>query len=206
MLDEAALRRDTFVATIEQHDELGSTSDRALELCRSGLPALPALVYAERQTAGRGRQGKSWWSAEGGLTFSLVVDPRSLGLAEEHQSAVAFRVGVAVTQALAETWPPRQNRPAMDCWVKWPNDVCVGWRKVAGVLVEAPVAPCGTRPLVIGVGINLNNLSADAPLELQTRVASVQELVGRRVTPAERGQLLAGLISGIERQLRDIAG
>lgn len=128
-----------------------STNERARVLASGGAPH-GTLVTAEEQTAGRGRQGRRWMApTRGALLFSLVIrePPRLLPLA----------AGVAVARALA---------PA--AMVKWPNDVLLAGRKVAGILVEG-------RPqeswAVLGIGVNVALRAADLPGEVRARAGGL---------------------------------
>jgi BirA family transcriptional regulator, biotin operon repressor / biotin---[acetyl-CoA-carboxylase] ligase len=175
-LDAAALRAATFVRYIEVHEELGSTNDRAMELARQYDVELPALVVSRRQTAGRGRGRKIWWSAEGALTFSLLVDSRVSGILPANWPQLSLATAVAICDALhqalsctgqsAEAFPPLAgvkdvaagSKPRARLGVKWPNDVMLDGGKVAGILVESPGggAPAKER-LIVGIGLNINN-------------------------------------------------
>ena len=90
----------SFLERGEAHDAIGSTNDRARELGGDGGP-LPAIVVAERQTAGRGRGGNRWWSTSGALTFSVVVERSSLGLEPERLPLIALATGLAARDAVA---------------------------------------------------------------------------------------------------------
>jgi len=136
-----------LVARVDYHESIGSTSDRALELGASGEGPLPLLVLAERQTAGRGRGENRWWSDEGALTFSLLLEAEQLPIGDWPK--IALVAGLAVCRAL------EQLVLAAELKVKWPNDVYLNGRKVCGILSES--VP-GTRDrLVVGIGINVNN-------------------------------------------------
>ncbi len=181
-----ALRASTFVRSVEVHEALGSTNDRAAELARDSSVELPALVVARHQTAGRGRGSNTWQSAEGALTFSLLVDPASLGIPVAKWPQLSLATAVAACEVLAEHvgWAPpttsaestNYEQPVGDAHptgpltsrlaIKWPNDVMLDGAKVAGILIESPggVAPAKDR-LIIGVGINVNNSCVDMPRE-----------------------------------------
>jgi BirA family biotin operon repressor/biotin-[acetyl-CoA-carboxylase] ligase len=138
-----------LVARVDYHESIGSTSDRALELGASGEGPLPLLVLAERQTAGRGRGENRWWSDEGALTFSLLMEAESARLPIGDWPKIALVAGLAICRALA------QLVPAAELKVKWPNDVYLNGRKVCGILSESVL---GSRDrLVVGIGINVNN-------------------------------------------------
>ncbi len=125
---------------MERHAELGSTNDRARELARAGAEH-GYLVWADRQTAGRGRKGAEWWCAPGrGLAFSVVVRPR-------WERARWGWLGLGAGLGVAEALEGFGFRPA----IKWPNDLLLGGRKVCGILVESDG---GTA--VAGIGLNVN--------------------------------------------------
>jgi len=158
MMDVSRITKSGLVRHIEHHESLGSTSDRALELAAGGDAPLPLLILTERQTAGRGRGTNRWWSAEGALTFSLVLDATQ-ALPPAARPRVALAAGLAICEGLAELAPHA-------CWqVKWPNDVLAGGRKACGILCES--VPGWPERLVIGVGINVNNACENVPEEAQ---------------------------------------
>jgi BirA family biotin operon repressor/biotin-[acetyl-CoA-carboxylase] ligase len=136
----------------------GSTNDVARELAAGGAPG-GLVVTADEQTEGRGRQGRSWLAPSGGaLLCSYVLRP--LGRAH---ALLPLAVPLAVCEVAEELG-------ADDCRVKWPNDVWLGERKLAGILIEA-------RPqagwAVIGVGLNVAVDPEALPTELRDRVASI---------------------------------
>lgn len=192
MLDDAYRTRlldETFVQSVEWHEELASTNDRALQLAAESAAELPALIGARRQTHGRGRGANAWWSAEGALTFSLLIDESTAGCTLTG-GRVALPAGLAVATALCE------RLPAETVGLKWPNDVHVRGRKICGILTEVP---SGRRDAaVIGVGINVNNRRRDAPPEVAGALTSVCDELG---TTASRFDLLRSVLSAIETQL-----
>ena len=181
----ARLRTDTFAAFAEVHDELGSTNDRALELAREDGRSLPAVVVAERQTAGRGRGANRWVSDGRGLTFTVLLDAAPYG---PRVATLAPLAGLCVRDALAAVAP----RPS-EVRVKWPNDVRVGERKVAGILCEA-AAGC----VAVGVGVNLGGLPDDLPASVRPTAAAVEG--------ADRLTLLVDLLRRLEIDLREFGG
>src|SRR5690349_2367368 len=122
----AGVRAETFVRHIEQHEEIGSTNDRAMELAVERDLPVPALVIAERQIAGRGRGGNVWRSGAGALTFSLVIE-RPAGLPRERMALLSLAAGLAAREAVVGA------APGHDVKVKWPNDVYLDGRKVCGI-------------------------------------------------------------------------
>lgn len=160
------LRRSPLLGRVDWHPTLPSTNDFALELAARETLETPLLILADEQTAGRGRGVNRWWSGPGALTLSLVIDPLCIGpipLRTEHWPRVALCAGVSLCEALIEV------APQVDCGLKWPNDVLISGRKVAGILVEVPpAAPPVPRRLVLGMGVNVNNSLADAPPDIQS--------------------------------------
>jgi BirA family biotin operon repressor/biotin-[acetyl-CoA-carboxylase] ligase len=129
------------------YDSIGSTNDEAKRLAREGA-AEGTLLWAHEQTAGRGRRGRVWVSPRGNLYLSLVLRPDcSVASAAQLGFVAALAVGDALRAML-----PRTERVTY----KWPNDVLINNRKVAGLLLEAEtVAPGKLSFIVVGVGVNL---------------------------------------------------
>ncbi len=142
----------------------GSTNDVARELASAGAPS-GTVVTADEQTAGRGRSGRRWSAPPGtALLASAILRPL-----DTRHSLLPLAVPLAACEAIEALAP-------VECRVKWPNDVWIEKRKVAGVLIEA-------RPpewAVIGVGINLAIADDAFPDDLRWAATSV----GRGVTPA----------------------
>jgi BirA family biotin operon repressor/biotin-[acetyl-CoA-carboxylase] ligase len=133
-----------------------------------------AVRAAYRQTAGRGRQGRSWQTTPGhALTFSLAcVLPRPLpGLA-----GLSLATGVAVVEALARLCPSERARFAL----KWPNDVLLDGRKLAGILIETAWSSATASAVVIGVGINVRR---DEALEAELQATAATLPAQARATP-----------------------
>lgn len=132
------------------HENLDSTNAQAFRLLEQGVEA-PFLVLAERQTSGRGRRGRRWVSPfADNLYYSLV---RRVEGGARQLEGLSLVVGLAVLQTL------RQLGVA-DAGLKWPNDVLVGGRKLAGILLELSGDPADVCHVVIGIGINAN-MTAD---------------------------------------------
>lgn len=175
--DLRLIRANTFVQQVEFHRRLDSTNDLALKLAdRRGLK-LPLLVLAETQTAGRGRRANSWWSTDGALTFSLLLESSAARLPTSRWPQVSLTAGLAVCEALEELLPSQEVR------LKWPNDVYVNQRKISGILIEAPRSPAGR--LVVGVGININNSLNNAPQEIAITATSMCDAAGKQFRLAD---------------------
>ncbi len=184
---------ETFIQKVEFHSKLPSTNDRAMKLARESDVPLPLLVLCEQQTAGRGREGNFWWSDDGALTFSLVVEADSFAFQEDHPTCVSLSAGIAVCKTLAELFPFET------IGLKWPNDVYLEGKKVCGILVESPSPQSGR--LVIGIGINVNNSLRTAPAELQSSATSLFEVTGE---PFDLTNLLMKTIQHLEHQLESL--
>lgn len=168
--------------------ETGSTNAVAMELGLAGAPA-GTLVLAESQTEGRGRLGRQWHSPAGaGLYFSLVLRPR-LAVAELPQITMA--AGLALCQAIEE-------ETGLAPGIKWPNDLLLGLKKFAGILVESgPVT--AEQPLVIlGIGINVLTPVSAFPDFLQDKATSLLAFSGRSFS---RKKLLGAVLFRLEKVL-----
>jgi BirA family transcriptional regulator, biotin operon repressor / biotin---[acetyl-CoA-carboxylase] ligase len=158
-------------------EETGSTQEEAKARAAAGAPE-GALFAAERQTAGRGRWSRRWESPAGGLWYSLVLRPA---------------IGPAGVQALvlaaAGDWVEVLKARGVDAFVKEPNDVWVGKRKLAGVLAEMSSEPDRVQWVVLGVGMNVNN---DPPKEVIAPSTSLKALTGG---PTPRQDLLSAWMS-----------
>lgn len=130
---------------IEVVDQTGSTNSDLVSACRQASPALPWLKIARHQSAGRGRLGRPWLADPGqALLFSLA---RPIATPPAQVPAITLACGIALAGVCR-----RHQVPAT---IKWPNDLWIGERKLAGILCEMAIDGRGQRSLVIGVGINL---------------------------------------------------
>ncbi len=192
--DVERIRAAHFVNEIEVHSEIGSTNDRAAERAADPALACPCLILTARQTAGRGRGSNTWWSGPGALTFSLVLEPRRVGLATENFPQVALAAGLAVCEVI------EQALPEAVVGLKWPNDVFLSGRKVSGILLEVPHSSSGR--LVAGIGLNVNNSLAAAPADLQRTAVSMIDVAG---VPLDRTEVLVTLLERLDLWMRALA-
>lgn len=163
--------------------ETGSTNDDAAAAARAGAPH-GATFVAETQTAGRGRRGHRWHTPPGdSLAFSLILRPT---LAPSDASALTLAIGLAVRDVVARRVPEAAA-------VKWPNDVLVDEKKIAGILVESQIV--GARVAAVIVGVGLNVLTRAFPPEIAATATSLA-LAGAR--DLDREALLAELLGEIE--------
>lgn len=178
---QAALGQVTRIGRqVVHHEQIDSTNTRALNELRAGKAEDGTVHVADRQTAGRGSGGKTWLSGDGlGLSFSVV-------LRGEHRSRpLPFLPAVAVADTLREH--------GVDAHVKWPNDVLVEDRKIAGILIEA-VLEGAKRAWVIGVGVNINQ--AAFPAEVDGIATSLRRETGREFV---RADVLADILRRMDR-------
>jgi len=191
----SALLHDTFLRGVRHFEETDSTNTQSLRLIASEEAIeTPLLVYAETQTAGRGRGANAWWSQGGSLTFSVVVDLKELGIAPQQQPQLSLLSGLALLQT-GQALIPRG-----DFAVKWPNDVYLSGRKLAGILTEVP--PGSPRHAVIGVGININNTFAEAPADLRNSSISLADHSGQAT---DRGEFLKSFLQQLDEQFLKLA-
>ena len=181
-LDIEAVRRAlagrTISCRILHYHSLDSTMDEAARQADAGCEEGLAVV-AEEQAAGRGRFGRSWISGPGeSLLLSVVLRPTAEQLPQANMAA---------TLAVARTVDGRVDGPVT---IKWPNDVRIGGRKVAGILIEADSQPGGASNVVVGIGLNVSVDTAAHP-EIAGTAASLVEGAGG---PVERTEVLVDLL------------
>ncbi len=167
-------------------DEATSTNDVAKRRGRSGEPE-GLVIVARHQTQGRGRLGREWISPEGGLYLSVLLRPE---LDPKELTALTTYFVLPVAKAI-------ENITGLKTELKWPNDVQIVGRKVAGLLVEGTGQRGKIAFLVLGIGINVNNSAKDLGLEGAT---SLSEEAGRTIDQEELlEEILSELRSHYER-------
>jgi BirA family transcriptional regulator, biotin operon repressor / biotin---[acetyl-CoA-carboxylase] ligase len=172
------------------YDKVGSTNEEAKRLARGGA-AEGTLVWAVEQTAGRGRRGNTWASPPGNLYLSLILRPDcSVGRAAQLGFVAALAVGDALG-AIAG------GLEGLSC--KWPNDVLVEGRKIAGILLESELGE-GEIPefVILGVGINL----VSSPRGTRFPATSIAEQGVEHPSPADVLEKFAGNFHAWERRWR----
>lgn len=190
-----SLINETFLRDVIHFEEADSTNTRSLQLMAAGRTIeTPLLIYAESQSAGRGRGANQWWSQPGSLTFSVIVDTAELGIAPEQQPQLSLLTGLALLHT------GQSLLPRGDFAVKWPNDVYLSGKKVAGILTEVP--PGSARHAVIGVGLNVNNSFAEAPEGLQKSSISLADHSGQTL---DRQDVLRLFLQRLDEQFLKLA-
>ena len=206
-------------ATILFFPTIGSTNDVASALAAGG-DREGAIVIAETQTAGRGRRGRTWFSPPGaGLYVSVVLAPaRARHAADRATALLTLAAGVALAEAV-------ERATGLSPVIKWPNDLLIGRRKLAGILAEGvavqPHGPDsasaavrarhlwdpasarfqgpGLQSVVLGYGVNVG--PAAYPPDLSDRVTSLESELGRAV---DRAALCAGTLAALAARYDDL--
>ena len=197
--NQAELVRSSLVGTrfrrVRWVASTGSTNSDAMALARDGAPE-GTVVVADHQTAGRGRRGRTWTAPAGAsLLVSVLLRP---------PAPLVGGVGMAVGLAMAEAV---EELTGVDARLKWPNDLLVADRKLAGILAEAdwpagstasggyrPPRPTDRAAVVAGVGINVN-WPAELPDDLAATAAALNHLVDG---PVDRAALLIGFLRRLD--------
>jgi BirA family transcriptional regulator, biotin operon repressor / biotin---[acetyl-CoA-carboxylase] ligase len=187
--DIPQLRRDLhstrFGHPLEYRDRVTSTNDRILDMARRGAPE-GTVALTEEQTAGRGRRGHSWFSPPGmGIWTSFLLRPRLPG---KHLPPLTLCAAYAVASCIEENTD-------VDLCIKWPNDILINDRKVAGILAETKnmlrEGPC----VVVGIGINVNHTLNVFPDELKASATSLRMVKNE---PISRQPLFCKMVEKFE--------
>jgi BirA family biotin operon repressor/biotin-[acetyl-CoA-carboxylase] ligase len=190
-MDSATLKQALVglsLGGLRYYERTGSTNDEATRWAEDGAHDL-ALVVADEQTRGRGRAGRVWFTPPGAaLAFSLVLKGLP-GAASPGTSALIPRLTALGSLAVAETLQQEYSLPAQ---IKWPNDVLLAGRKVAGVLVEAHWQGDRLAAAILGVGLNVSSPSVPAEAEVLFPATCVQAWLA---TPPSRPELLARILA-----------
>jgi BirA family biotin operon repressor/biotin-[acetyl-CoA-carboxylase] ligase len=186
-LRQAGPRLGIFAGRLAWFPTIGSTNDVAAQHAERGAPE-GTVIVADEQTAGRGRLGRVWASPPGaGLYVSAVLRP-----SRDAVPLLTIAAGVAAADAV-------EAATGLASALKWPNDVYVGTRKLAGILAEVTPdrragATAERAPYTVILGIGLNVLPAAYPPDIAARATSLEGELGRSV---DRGALLAELLAAL---------
>jgi BirA family transcriptional regulator, biotin operon repressor / biotin---[acetyl-CoA-carboxylase] ligase len=173
-------------------EEVNSTNSYALELIQELPPIEGCVIWAKYQLEGRGQRGTTWISEPyANLTFSIVLQPHFLPIAEQFQLTKAIALGIAafVSHRLEDN---------SNVKIKWPNDIYVKNCKIAGVLIENVLEQSVIRYSVVGIGLNLNQVVFDLSIP---NPVSLKILTGKAFDPEDCLKLLC---SFIEKQYLDL--
>ncbi len=174
---------------IRVFQETTSTNDVIERLARDDVKE-GVVVFAETQSRGRGRLGRRWTSPPGkGLWFSVLLRP-AMQPVEATQLTVAS--ATALRRALA-------SFPGLKPVIKWPNDILIGRKKLAGILTELRAEPDRIKYAIVGIGVNVNVGEMDYPPELHPVATSLQTELGR---PVSRPDLAVTMLRELDRDYR----
>ncbi len=179
MLKTEKLGRDIFY-----YHRASSTNLVLKHMARAGVVDEGAVVLAETQTMGRGRLDREWFSPPGGLWFSVLLRTR------RPDSLIPHAAGVAVVLSI--------RKMGLESVIKWPNDVLVGGKKLAGILTEV-----GDWGVVVGIGINANVDTAAFPPDVRERSTTLLEIT---CVPVDREKLLADVLLELEKEYNLLVG
>ena len=141
-LDESTIFKQFFY-----FDSVESTQDFAYELLRGGGDFYPSVIISDFQIGGKGRKGPNWASPKGGIWMSLALET-------DLKTHELFRILMLVTRLLCQAL---ENNTKLISMVKWPNDILINGKKVAGILLDAEVEADSIKQVIIGIGVNTNN-------------------------------------------------
>jgi BirA family biotin operon repressor/biotin-[acetyl-CoA-carboxylase] ligase len=184
----AGERLGNFGRPLFWYNEVGSTNDVAAALAAAGATS-GTVVLSDFQRTGRGRQGRIWSSPAGvGLYASVVLRPEATV-----QPLLMIGAGLALAEGV-------RLASGLGVRLKWPNDLMVGDRKLAGVIAESCLQPEGAVPvIVLGFGVNVR--SASHPGTISSLATSLEEELGR---PVDRGLLLIECLVALNTRYQDL--
>lgn len=186
---KARLNTQTIGSEILVFEETASTSD-VIEQMAATFSGEGLVVFAETQSRGRGRHGRAWASPRGkGLWFSVLLRPKLSAM-------TAARLTVAASVAVTRTV---RQFCRVDARIKWPNDVIVNGRKLAGILTETQANRGALKYATLGIGLNINCAREDFPGDLSEVATSLQIETGQ---PQDRVVLAAQLLASLEEYYR----
>ena len=197
----ADLRDAGWLRHIDWQPEVDSTNNLAKQWYLANPSEVPALFVADQQTAGRGRSGNQWWSPSGCLMMSLVIPLTELPTELSIHPQLSLVSGVAVARAV-DTLLGVENASHSEFYsqLKWPNDVYVGGKKVAGILIEAVQSRSQATGFAIGIGINAQINWPDAPVQLLEKATCLSSMAGR---PIYCEEVLLEVLENLQAQLAD---
>ncbi|MCX7919334.1 MAG: biotin--[acetyl-CoA-carboxylase] ligase [bacterium] len=183
-----ALTTKIFGCRIHYYATVGSTNDIALELAKSNAPE-GTLVLAEEQTQGRGRNHRNWFSPKKkSLLFSLILRP---DWEPNHAARLTAIAAIAVAEAIRKS----TGLPAS---IKWPNDIRIHGKKVAGILTELEIVQARIQFAIVGIGVNISIAKEEFPEELRNRSTSLQIELGKEKS-ISRAMVLAEILRYFEK-------
>lgn len=199
---QAGLRTQRLGRTLRLFDEVDSTNLVATEMAQRGADH-GTVVVAERQTAGKGRLGRSWFSSAGeGLYCSILLRSEYSRSLSDHLTWIPLISAMATARAIDQT-------TGLAVRLKWPNDVLLGERKVGGLLCESGGRASGPSHavghpgyVIVGIGLNVNIALETFPEDLRDVATSLAIAAGR---PVDRIRLLTVLLNELEMTIDNLS-
>ena len=195
-----AVAASSFLARRERFASVGSTNDVVRAWLAEGVPEV-CLAVADEQTAGRGRDGRTWTAPPGaGLLLSVGFRPAWL------DPERTWRLAAIVALAMAEAAEASAGLPTRTIRLKWPNDLVLEdragtVRKLAGLLGETTGLGGDDPRAIVGLGLNADWARSDFPAEIAPRMTSLREAAGR---PVDTAALLDAFVAGLETRTVDL--
>lgn len=182
-----AIKTKIFSCRIHYYETIGSTNLIARELAKGNAPE-GTLVIAEEQTQGRGRNNRKWFSPKGkSLLFSLILRP---DWEPNHAARLTAIAAIAVAEGIRKS-------TGLPAFIKWPNDIRVHGKKVAGILTELEVVKSRIKFAIVGIGVNVSIDKKEFPEEFRNQSSSLQiELEKQK--PIIRSKVIAEIMKYFE--------
>jgi len=178
---------------IHVFEQTTSTNDVIEKLARDGVKE-GAVVFAESQTKGRGRLGRAWMSpARKGLWFSILLRP---DLRPQETTRLTVASAAALRRAI-------QSETGLDPEIKWPNDILLGGKKVAGILTELSAELDRVRHVILGIGVDVNLGATEFPTELRKTATSLRIEAGKAIS---RPELATAILRELDHDYARVCG
>jgi len=182
------LKTRTIGKDIRLFAEVVSTNTLAMEAASQGAPE-GTVIIAEMQTGGKGRLGRQWISPQGNLYLSVILRPNI----PTHKAPLITLVGaVAVASAI-------RKHCSVTAAIKWPNDILISGKKVAGLLTEMSAEPDRIRHIALGIGIDVNMELQELPLDVRMHATTLANEAGAKI---DRKALVQQLLQDLEHWYR----
>jgi len=185
-----SLNTNLFNKEIYSYDKISSTNKKAFKYAESG-EAEGTLLIADQQLAGKGRLGRNWHSPpKVGIFLSMILRPKV-------DATTASGLSLLLALALVEVLRKKYQQYAE---IKWPNDIHINGRKIAGILTEVSTSGSQVKFVVIGIGINVNHQSDHFPADIKNKAVSLRMLTNNVTS---RVELLQDLLLAFEEHYQD---
>ncbi len=177
---------------LHYYESIDSTNEEAFRLGVQGAPEGTVLI-AERQSAGKGRMQRVWYSPAGANIYTSIILRPTFETSRAPQISIA--AGVAVAETINRYCPGK-------AWLKWPNDVLIDGKKVCGILAQMKMSVNAIDFIVVGIGMNVNLSHQEFPLDIQEIATSLAVETGREIS---RLELIISLYENLAKWYRQLA-